>query len=227
MPGGYGSTAPATRRRQRPRPGAVPAGCGGTGRRSGRSSAPGRAIASSSRSPAWCGTRAIRSCWRRCGRRRRFACSGWSGTGCRSDHGADMEPLFAAAAAALGPRFRRLGYRTDVARLLAGADVFALPSRFRGAADVGDRGDALPGLPVVATDISGPREMVVRGRDRIAGAARHGGPVGRGAAGPGGGSAAPCPHGRGRPRPRAGALSPRPRWWAGRWTCWGLTAAIP
>ena len=73
-----------------------------------------------------------------------------------------MEPLFAAAAAALGPRFRRLGYRTDVARLLAAADVFALPSHFEGL-PMSVIEAMLCGLPVVATDISGPREMVVAG----------------------------------------------------------------
>src|SRR4051812_7445133 len=79
-----------------------------------------------------------------------------------SDHGDDMEPLFAAAAAALGPRFRRLGYRTDVPRLLAAADVFALPSHFEGL-PMSVIEAMLCGLPVVATDISGPREMVVDG----------------------------------------------------------------
>jgi glycosyltransferase involved in cell wall biosynthesis len=79
-----------------------------------------------------------------------------------SDHGEDLEPLFAAAAAEFGPRFRRLGYRTDVARLLAAADVFALPSHFEGL-PMSVIEAMLCGLPVVATDISGPREMVVAG----------------------------------------------------------------
>jgi glycosyltransferase involved in cell wall biosynthesis len=79
-----------------------------------------------------------------------------------SDHGEDMEPLFAAAAAALGPRFRRLGYRTDVPRLLAAADVFALPSHFEGL-PMSVIEAMLCGLPVVATDIRGPREMVLDG----------------------------------------------------------------
>ncbi|TDH61811.1 glycosyltransferase family 1 protein [Dankookia rubra] len=79
-----------------------------------------------------------------------------------SDHGEDMEPLFAAAAAALGPRLRRLGYRTDVPRLLAAADVFALPSHFEGL-PMSVIEAMLCGLPVVATDIRGPREMVLDG----------------------------------------------------------------
>ncbi len=75
-----------------------------------------------------------------------------------TDRGEDIEPLFAASG--LGPRLRRLGYRSDVASLLAAADIFALPSHFEG----------LPmsvieamfcALPVIATDISGPREQVV------------------------------------------------------------------
>ena len=69
-----------------------------------------------------------------------IACSGWSGDRLPSDHGEDMEPLFAAAAAALGPRFRRLGYRTDVPRLLAGGGCLRPALAFRGPADVGDRG---------------------------------------------------------------------------------------
>ena len=79
-----------------------------------------------------------------------------------TDHGEDLEPYFARAAAALGPRFRRLGYRDDVARVLAAADVFALPSHFEGLPMSVIEG-MLCGLPVVATDIRGPREMVVEG----------------------------------------------------------------
>jgi glycosyltransferase involved in cell wall biosynthesis len=79
-----------------------------------------------------------------------------------SDHGEDLEPLFAKAAAELGPRFRRLGYRTDVARLMAAADIFALPSHFEGL-PMSVIEAMLCGLPVVTTDIRGPREMVVAG----------------------------------------------------------------
>jgi glycosyltransferase involved in cell wall biosynthesis len=77
-----------------------------------------------------------------------------------SDHGEDMAPYFARAG--LGDRLRLLGYRRDVAALMAAADIFVLPSHFEG----------LPmsvieamscGLPVVATDIRGPREQVVDG----------------------------------------------------------------
>ncbi len=79
-----------------------------------------------------------------------------------SDHGEDLEPHFARAATALGPRLTRLGYRSDVAALLAAADIFCLPSHFEGL-PVSIVEAMLAGLPVVATDIRGPREQVVRG----------------------------------------------------------------
>ncbi len=77
-----------------------------------------------------------------------------------SDHGADMEA--ALAVAGLGVRVRRLGYRTDVAAVLAAADVFTLPSHFEGL-PMSVIEAMLTGLPVVATDIRGPREQVVHG----------------------------------------------------------------
>jgi glycosyltransferase involved in cell wall biosynthesis len=79
-----------------------------------------------------------------------------------SDHGADLEPAFARAAAVLGPRLHRLGYRHDVAALLAASDVFCLPSHFEGL-PMSVIEAMLCGLPVVSTDIRGPREMVVEG----------------------------------------------------------------
>jgi len=77
-----------------------------------------------------------------------------------SDHGEDMEPHFVAAD--LKERLRRLGYREDVPALLAAADIFALPSHFEGL-PMSVIEAMLTGLPVVATDISGPREQVVQG----------------------------------------------------------------
>ena len=77
-----------------------------------------------------------------------------------SDHGEDMEPYFAGAE--LGPRLRRLGYRTDVPAILAASDVFVLPSHFEGL-PMSIIEAMLCGLPVVATDIRGPREQVVDG----------------------------------------------------------------
>ncbi len=75
-----------------------------------------------------------------------------------SDHGADLEPAFAAAG--LGARLRRLGYREDVPAILAAADIFALPSHFEGL-PMSVIEAMLCGLPVVATAIRGPREQVV------------------------------------------------------------------
>jgi len=79
-----------------------------------------------------------------------------------SDHGEDLGPHFARAAALLGPRLRMLGYRHDVPRWLQAADVFALPSHFEGL-PMSVIEAMLTGLPVVATDISGCREQVMPG----------------------------------------------------------------
>ncbi len=77
-----------------------------------------------------------------------------------SDHGEDMEPYFARAG--LGARLRRLGYRTDVAAILAASDIFVLPSHFEGL-PMSVIEAMLCGLPVVATNIRGPREQVEAG----------------------------------------------------------------
>ncbi len=77
-----------------------------------------------------------------------------------SDHGTDLEPLVAASG--LGPRLRRLGYRADVADVLAAADIFTLPSHFEGL-PMSVIEAMLTGLPVVATSIRGPREQVADG----------------------------------------------------------------
>jgi glycosyltransferase involved in cell wall biosynthesis len=76
-----------------------------------------------------------------------------------TDHGSDMVAEFDRAAGVLGPRLVRLGYRTDVARILAAADIFCLPSHFEGL-PMSVIEAMLTGLPVVATDIRGPREQV-------------------------------------------------------------------
>ncbi|MCK8782858.1 glycosyltransferase family 4 protein [Roseomonas sp. NAR14] len=80
-----------------------------------------------------------------------------------SDHGESLDADFARAQSVLGRRLVRLGYRHDVARVLAAADVFALPSHFEGL-PMSVIEAMLTGLPVVATDIRGPREQVVEGR---------------------------------------------------------------
>jgi glycosyltransferase involved in cell wall biosynthesis len=79
-----------------------------------------------------------------------------------TDHGEELEPHFTSAAQALGRRLVRLGYREDVARLLAAADVFCLPSHFEGL-PMSVIEAMLTGLPVIATDTRGPREQVVDG----------------------------------------------------------------
>ena len=77
-----------------------------------------------------------------------------------SDHGADMETVFAMAG--LGLRVRRLGYRRDVPAILAAADIFTLPSHFEGL-PMSVIEAMLTRLPVVATAIRGPREQIVDG----------------------------------------------------------------
>ncbi|MCB8873894.1 glycosyltransferase family 4 protein [Acidisoma silvae] len=77
-----------------------------------------------------------------------------------SDHGEDLEAYFAQSG--LGPRLRRLGYREDTADVLAAADIFTLPSHFEGL-PMSVIEAMLTGLPVVATDIRGPREQVTEG----------------------------------------------------------------
>jgi glycosyltransferase involved in cell wall biosynthesis len=77
-----------------------------------------------------------------------------------SDHGEDMAPYFAASG--LGPRLRRLGLRHDVPAILAAADIFTLPSHFEGL-PMSIIEAMLVGLPVVSTDISGPREQIIDG----------------------------------------------------------------
>ncbi len=79
-----------------------------------------------------------------------------------TDHGPDLERDFAEAAVFLGPRLLRLGYRHDIASLLAGADIFCLPSHFEGL-PMSIIEAMLTGLPVVATNIRGPREQVLHG----------------------------------------------------------------
>jgi glycosyltransferase involved in cell wall biosynthesis len=75
-----------------------------------------------------------------------------------SDRGDDMARLLRNAG--LGSRLRLLGYRSDVAALLAAADIFVLPSHFEGL-PMSVIEAMLTGLPVVATNIRGPREQVV------------------------------------------------------------------
>jgi glycosyltransferase involved in cell wall biosynthesis len=77
-----------------------------------------------------------------------------------SDRGDDMHELLTGAG--LGARLRLLGYRDDVAAVLAASDIFVLPSYFE-ALPMSVIEAMLSGLPVVASDIEGPREQVVPG----------------------------------------------------------------
>ncbi len=74
-----------------------------------------------------------------------------------SDRGQDMIALLQSAE--LGDRLRLLGYREDIPDLMAAADIFTLPSRFEGL-PMSVIEAMLTGLPVVATNVSGPDEQV-------------------------------------------------------------------
>jgi glycosyltransferase involved in cell wall biosynthesis len=75
-----------------------------------------------------------------------------------SDRGQDVAEMLRGSN--LDSRLRLLGYRNDVAAVLMAADIFVLPSYFEGL-PMSVIEAMLTGLPVVATDISGPREQVV------------------------------------------------------------------
>ena len=77
-----------------------------------------------------------------------------------TDNGPDMARLLADAG--LGARLRLLGYRDDVPALMAAADIFVLPSHLEGL-PMAVIEAMLCALPVVSTDIRGPREQVVPG----------------------------------------------------------------
>ena len=75
-----------------------------------------------------------------------------------SDRGPDMAALLRGAG--LGQRLRLLGYREDVPALLAAADVFVLASHFEGL-PMSVIEAMLTGLPVITTDVRGPRELTL------------------------------------------------------------------
>lgn len=77
-----------------------------------------------------------------------------------SDHGGDIEQCFTKSS--LGPRLRRLGYRTDIPAILAASDIFTLPSYFE-ALPMSIIEAMLTGLPVVSTQVRGPRSQVIEG----------------------------------------------------------------
>ncbi len=67
---------------------------------------------------------------------------------------------------ALRAKIKLLGYRTDVADLLRGGDIFVLPSHREGMPRSIIEA-MMTGLPVVATNIRGSRELVVNGETGI------------------------------------------------------------
>ncbi len=75
-----------------------------------------------------------------------------------SDRGENLDRYFTNA-----PKIRRLGYREDVAAILAASDIFVLPSYFE-ALPMSVIEAMLTGLPVVATNVRGPREQVIDGQ---------------------------------------------------------------
>jgi glycosyltransferase involved in cell wall biosynthesis len=86
------------------------------------------------------------------------------GTRLESDHEGAVDAALSAAQAdpATAARLRLLGYRTDVATLLRGADLFVLPSHREGMPRAIIEA-MMTGLPVVATRIRGAREIVADG----------------------------------------------------------------
>jgi len=81
-----------------------------------------------------------------------------------SDHSGALDEVFAAVETDpdLRRRIRLLGYRADIAALLAAADIFTLPSHREGMPRSVIEA-MFTGLPVVATDIRGTREEVIHG----------------------------------------------------------------
>jgi glycosyltransferase involved in cell wall biosynthesis len=66
----------------------------------------------------------------------------------------------------LGDRFRLVGHREDLPEVLAAADLFVLPSLYEGCSGAVIEAMAA-GLPVVASDIPGMRELVEPGRSGL------------------------------------------------------------
>jgi glycosyltransferase involved in cell wall biosynthesis len=140
--------------------------------RAGRATgSPGRHRGLPPRAPQGLSGAARRRCVRRrrrsLGRRRAAGVGPWARTWSRISR-----------TAGLGPRLRRLGYRDDVPALLAAADIFALPVALRGRCRCRSSRRCFVGLPVVATNIRGPREQVIEGETGFARAAGAGAGVG-------------------------------------------------
>jgi glycosyltransferase involved in cell wall biosynthesis len=75
------------------------------------------------------------------------------------DRGPDVKRILQEAQASSGDRLALLGMRDDIPAVLSAADVFCLPSQFEGL-PMSIIEAMLVGLPVVASDIKGVRELV-------------------------------------------------------------------
>jgi glycosyltransferase involved in cell wall biosynthesis len=75
------------------------------------------------------------------------------------DRGPDVKHVLERAQEASGGRLRLLGMRDDIPAVLSASDVFCLPSHFEGL-PMSVIEAMLVGLPVVASDIKGVRELV-------------------------------------------------------------------
>lgn len=76
-----------------------------------------------------------------------------------SDHGHALDRSFDQVKEKLGDQLRMWGYREDVDQLMKAADVFVLPSHFEGL-PMSIVEAMLSGMPVISTNIRGPREQV-------------------------------------------------------------------
>ena len=142
------------------------------------------------------------SCSRRCARCRGPSCgwwaSGWPPTTARTWSRCSPQPASARGCAGSATA-------TDVPAVLAASDIFALPSHFEGL-PMSVIEAMLTGLPVVATDIRGPREQVVDGETGLLVPPATVAAAGRRAAPPGRRPGAARAHGRGRARARGSML---------------------
>lgn len=76
-----------------------------------------------------------------------------------SDHGHALDRAFDQVKEKLGDQLRMWGYREDVDQLMKAADIFVLPSHFEGL-PMSIVEAMLSGMPVISTNIRGPREQV-------------------------------------------------------------------
>jgi glycosyltransferase involved in cell wall biosynthesis len=85
------------------------------------------------------------------------------GTESLEEPGAELQLRSLAQDHGLGSQVRFLGKRMDIPDLLARSDLFVLPSRYEGFGLVLVEAMAA-GLPVIASDVDGPREILAEGQ---------------------------------------------------------------